>query len=51
MYVALTKPLFAWDCLQDNPSLGSVLICPEKSRLSRKIYAPPLWGRFVWLDR
>ena len=24
MYVALTKPLFAWDCLQDNPSLATV---------------------------
>ena len=24
MYVAVTKPLFAWDCLQDSPSLGTI---------------------------
>ncbi len=24
MYVAMTKPLFAWDCLQDSPSLGTI---------------------------
>jgi hypothetical protein len=24
MYVALTKPLFAWDCLEDNPSLATI---------------------------
>ena len=24
MYVALSKPLFAWDCLQDSPSLGTI---------------------------
>jgi hypothetical protein len=24
MYVAITKPLFAWDCLQDSPSLGTI---------------------------
>jgi hypothetical protein len=24
MYIALTKPLFAWDCLEDNPSLASI---------------------------
>ena len=24
MYVAVTKPLFAWDCLQDSPSLGVI---------------------------
>ena len=24
MYVAMSKPLFAWDCLQDNPSLATI---------------------------
>ena len=24
MYVAAVKPLFAWDCLQDSPSLGTI---------------------------
>jgi len=24
MHIALTKPLFAWDCLQDSPSLAAV---------------------------
>ena len=24
MHIALTKPLFAWDCLEDSPSLGTV---------------------------
>jgi hypothetical protein len=24
MLVAITKPLFAWDCLEDNPSLASI---------------------------
>jgi hypothetical protein len=24
MRIAITKPLFAWDCLQDNPSLASI---------------------------
>jgi len=24
VYVAMTKPLFAWDCLQDSPTLGTV---------------------------
>ena len=24
MYVPVTKPLFAWDCLQDSPSLGTI---------------------------
>jgi hypothetical protein len=24
VYVAITKPLFAWDCLQDSPSLGTI---------------------------
>jgi hypothetical protein len=24
MYVAITKPLFAWDCLQDSPSLATI---------------------------
>jgi hypothetical protein len=24
MYVAVTKPLFAWDCLQDSPSLATI---------------------------
>ena len=24
MYIAMTKPLFAWDCLQDSPSLKTV---------------------------
>jgi hypothetical protein len=24
VYVAITKPLFAWDCLQDSPSLGAI---------------------------
>jgi hypothetical protein len=24
MFVAHTKPLFAWDCLEDSPSLGTV---------------------------
>jgi hypothetical protein len=24
MYIAMTKPLFAWDCLQDSPSLATV---------------------------
>lgn len=24
MYIATTKPLFAWDCLEDNPSLSTV---------------------------
>ena len=24
MYVAVTKPLFAWDCLQDSPRLGVI---------------------------
>jgi len=24
MHIALTKPLFAWDCLQDSPSLATV---------------------------
>jgi len=24
MHVAMTKPLFAWDCLQDSPSLGTI---------------------------
>jgi len=23
MIVAMTKPLFAWDCLEDSPSLGT----------------------------
>ena len=25
MFVAMTKPLFAWDCLQDSPTLGTIL--------------------------
>ena len=24
MYIAMTKPLFAWDCLQDSPSLATI---------------------------
>ncbi len=24
MHIAMTKPLFAWDCLQDSPSLGTI---------------------------
>jgi hypothetical protein len=24
VYIATTKPLFAWDCLEDNPSLSTV---------------------------
>jgi hypothetical protein len=24
MYIAMTKPLFAWDCLQDSPSLTTI---------------------------
>src|SRR5271165_452724 len=24
MIVAMTKPLFAWDCLEDSPSLGTI---------------------------
>jgi hypothetical protein len=24
VYVAMSKPLFAWDCLQDSPSLGVI---------------------------
>jgi hypothetical protein len=24
MHIAFTKPLFAWDCLQDSPSLGTI---------------------------
>jgi hypothetical protein len=24
MHIALTKPLFAWDCLEDSPSLATV---------------------------
>jgi hypothetical protein len=24
MHIAITKPLFAWDCLEDSPSLGTV---------------------------
>ena len=24
MHVAITKPLFAWDCLQDSPSLATI---------------------------
>jgi hypothetical protein len=24
MHIATTKPLFAWDCLQDSPSLGTI---------------------------
>ena len=24
VYVAIAKPLFAWDCLQDSPSLGTI---------------------------
>ena len=24
MHIAMTKPLFAWDCLEDSPSLGTV---------------------------
>ena len=24
MYITATKPLFAWDCLQDSPSLGTI---------------------------
>ena len=24
MFVAMTKPLFAWDCLQDSPTLGTI---------------------------
>jgi hypothetical protein len=24
MHIAITKPLFAWDCLEDNPSLATV---------------------------
>jgi len=24
VYVARTKPLFAWDCLQDSPSLDTI---------------------------
>jgi hypothetical protein len=24
VYVASTKPLFAWDCLQDSPSLSTI---------------------------
>lgn len=24
MHIAMTKPLFAWDCLQDSPSLGVI---------------------------
>ena len=24
MHIALTKPLFAWDCLEDSPSLKTV---------------------------
>ena len=24
MHIAVTKPLFAWDCLEDSPSLGTV---------------------------
>jgi hypothetical protein len=24
MRIALTKPLFAWDCLEDSPSLGTI---------------------------
>ena len=24
VYIAMAKPLFAWDCLQDSPSLGII---------------------------
>ena len=24
MFIAITKPLFAWDCLQDNPNLATI---------------------------
>ena len=24
MRIAVTKPLFAWDCLEDSPSLGTI---------------------------
>lgn len=24
MYIAVTKPLFAWDCLEDNPNLATI---------------------------
>lgn len=24
VYVAMTKPLFAWDCLQDSPTLATI---------------------------
>ena len=24
MHIAITKPLFAWDCLEDSPSLSTI---------------------------
>jgi hypothetical protein len=36
MHIAIAKPLFAWDCLQDNPSLATVrafLVAVPDSRL------------------